>query len=75
MTTESPDDLVPIATFKTPIEGELAKIRLESEGIPSYLGNEATIGVMPFLANGLGGVTIQVIRKHAARAREILNVE
>lgn len=68
------EDLVTIGKFDSPMLAELAKARLESEGIRSYLGNEMAVGVMPFLSSGLGGVSLQVAPADAERAREILSV-
>jgi Putative prokaryotic signal transducing protein len=66
------EDLVTIATFSSTVEGEIAKSRLESEGIASFLGNELASGMMPFLGPGLGGVSLHVKSEDAARAKEIL---
>ena len=70
--TQDKGDLVTIATFPGPVEAEIAKSRLESEGIPSFLGNELASGMMPFLKPGLGGVSLQVARDDVERAKEIL---
>ncbi len=66
------NDLVTIATFTSTVDAELAKSRLESEGIAAMLGNELASGMMPFLGAGLGGVSLQVAQHDAERAREIL---
>ena len=70
--TQNKDDLVTIATFAGPVEAEIAKSQLESEGITSFLGNELASGMMPFLKPGLGGVSLQVAQHDVKRAREIL---
>ncbi|WP_394822535.1 putative signal transducing protein [Pendulispora albinea] len=66
------EDLVVVATFGTVAEAELAKEILGNEGISAFLGNEMAAGLMPYLASGLGGITLQVQRQHAPRARGIL---
>ena len=66
------DDLVTIATFSSTVDAELAKSRLESEGISAALGNELASGLMPFLGPGLGGVTLQVANHDVERAKEVL---
>ncbi len=70
--SEAPDDLVTIMKFPSPVDAEIAKSRLESEGIPAFLGNELASGMMPFLSSGLGGVSLQVAAHDAERAKEIL---
>jgi len=67
-----PDELVTVATFQTPVEAELAKERLELEGITAFLKNEMAVGVMPYLGSALGGIELQVPERDAAAAREIL---
>jgi hypothetical protein len=66
------DDLVTIATFSSTVDAELAKSRLESEGINVALGNELASGLMPYLGSGLGGVTLQVANHDVERAKEVL---
>lgn len=68
----STEDLVVVARFGTPAEAELAKEMLGNEGIVAFLGNELAVGVMPYLSSGLGGITLQVQDKDAARARALL---
>lgn len=65
-------DLVTVATFPDLPEAELAKERLESEGIQAFVLHENTAGVMPFLTPGSGGIHVQVGNADAERAREIL---
>jgi len=70
-----PDDLVTVAAFATPVEAGLAKNRLESEGIPVFLNEEATAGWFAFFGPALGGVKIQVAPEHLEKAQEILEKE
>jgi Putative prokaryotic signal transducing protein len=64
--------LVTVATFTTPVEAEMARVRLERLGIQAFLGNAVAVGVMPFLGNDLGGISLQVLEKDAEQARELL---
>jgi hypothetical protein len=65
-------DLVTIATFPDVPEAELAKERLQLEGIDAWVFAENTAGLMPFLNPATGGIRLQVEPKDADRAREIL---
>jgi Putative prokaryotic signal transducing protein len=65
-------DLVTVASFPDSAEAELAKERLELEGIPAFVIGAQTAGVMPFLTAPTGGVRLQVAPVHVARAREVL---
>jgi hypothetical protein len=66
------ETLVTVASFTTPVEAEMARVRLERLGIPAFLGNSIAVGVMPFLGNDLGGISLQVLEKDAEQARELL---
>ncbi|MDB4993811.1 MAG: phosphatidylinositol-4-phosphate 5-kinase [Myxococcaceae bacterium] len=66
------ETLVTVATFTTPVEAEMARVRLERLGIPAFLGNAIAVGVMPYLGNDLGGISLQVLEKDAEQARELL---
>jgi Putative prokaryotic signal transducing protein len=65
-------DLVTVAAFPDTAEAELAKERLELEGIEAFVIGAQTAGVMPFLTGPTGGVRLQVAPQDADRAREIL---
>jgi hypothetical protein len=66
------ETLVTVATFTTPVEAEMARVRLERLGIRAFLGNAIAVGVMPFLGNDLGGISLQVLETDAEQARELL---
>jgi hypothetical protein len=65
-------DLVTVASFPDAAEAQLAKERLELEGIPAFVIGAQTAGVMPFLTGPTGGVRLQVAPGHVERAREVL---
>jgi hypothetical protein len=65
------DELVTVATFPDVAEAELAKERLESEGINAFVPDALAGGVMPYLAQSTG-VRVQVKADDAERAREVL---
>jgi hypothetical protein len=64
-------DLVTVATFPDVSEAQLARERLELEGIRAFVLGAQTAGVMPYLA-GASGVAVQVAPVDVDRAREIL---
>ncbi len=66
------DDLVTAASFGDASEAELARERLELEGIRAFVIGAQTAGVMPFLTSPTGGVRVQVNPLDLERAREIL---
>lgn len=67
--------LITIASFDHPIEANLAKTRLEAEGIECVLTNEHIAGMNWVWAPTIGGVGLQVRESDARRALEILEGE
>jgi hypothetical protein len=66
------EDLVTVAAFPDVAEAELAKDRLELEGIRAFVIDAQTAGVMPYLTGASGGVRVQVAPADLERAREVL---
>jgi hypothetical protein len=66
------DELVTVASYSDAPEAELAKERLELEGIRAFAIDAQSAGLMPFLASTSGRVRVQVEPKDLERAREIL---
>ena len=63
-------ELVTIERYNDTLEGDLAKTRLDSAGITSFLvGENAAL----LYGNGLGGLQLQVSPKDEEDARSILN--
>ena len=67
--------LITIASFDHPLEANLAKSRLEAEGIECVLTNEHIAGMNWVWAPTIGGVGLQVLEADARRALEILEGE
>jgi hypothetical protein len=65
------DELVTVATFSDIAEAELARERLELEGVRAFVLDAQTAGVMPYLT-GSTGIRLQVEPASADLAREIL---
>ena len=70
MTDNSHDqpELVTLAEFPEPMEAEMAKLRLESAGIDTFLSGENAA----ILAPGLGPLQLQVKPEDETDARAIL---
>ncbi len=65
-------DLVTIATFPDGPEAQLARERLELEGITAFVLDDGAAGVMPYMTPATGGVRLQVAPADERKAREIL---
>ena len=65
-------DLVTVGSFPDVAEAQLAKERLETEGIRAFVIDAQTAGVLPFLTPASGGVRVQVAPADEPRAREVL---
>ena len=52
--------LLTIARFGTPFQANMAKNRLEAEGIPAFLADEQTVGNLLLYGAVLGGVKLLV---------------
>ena len=63
---------VTIATFTHPIEANIAKNLLDTEGIWSFIADENINRLYPFLT---GGIRLQVRQPDAERACELLNTK
>jgi hypothetical protein len=72
-TAVSTDDEAIVAAFDTILEAELARGRLESEGIGARIVDGNTVGVAQHLSLALGGVKIAVARSEFEAARAVLS--
>jgi len=62
-----------IATYSFPYEAQIARARLDSEGIPAFVADEQTINMQWLYSNALGGVRLQVPQQFAEQAHGILS--
>lgn len=69
----SDDGLVTILRVSRPLDAQLARARLESEGIEVFIPDEQTATIDPLLIDAIGGVRVQVRLSQAARAKAILD--
>jgi hypothetical protein len=66
-------ELTTVATFANSAEADLAKERLELEGIKAFVMGATTANVVPHVSSGQM-LAVQVATDRAAEAREILGV-
>ena len=62
-----------MATFSNTAEADLARERLELEGIRAFVLGSVTASVVPHISD-LGEIALQVATEDAERAREALNI-
>lgn len=68
----STDDEHVVAAFDTLMEAELARGRLESEGIGARIVDGNTVGIAQHLSGALGGAKVVVAESDLAAARAVL---
>ncbi len=59
---------VTLLTFEFPQDAQVAKLRLEADGIIVFLKDELTVQTDNFLSNAIGGVKLQVLEKDFEKA-------
>lgn len=64
--------LVTLASFSTPVEAEIARGLLLSEGIEAFLRDHQTVSVAPHLSGVIGGVRLEVLESEAEQAQVVL---
>lgn len=69
------EELVFVASFLWPLDANLAKSRLEADGLTCYLFDEMTITMNWLYSHALHGVKLYVKAGDLERAREILNCQ
>ncbi|HLD35439.1 MAG TPA: hypothetical protein VJC37_01860 [Planctomycetota bacterium] len=72
---ESKERVVTVGQYIHLIDAQFAQMRLESEGIEVYLGDDNLILMDPLYSLAIGGVRIQVRSSDALRARELLELK
>jgi hypothetical protein len=64
-----------VAVFRDVLDAELARSKLQSQGIDAQLADCATIGVSWNYSNALGGVKVQVRSSQIAQASKALRAD
>jgi hypothetical protein len=68
-------DLVMVARIYDPLEAEMLRGRLESEGIPAMVADTLTAQTNPFYKLAIGGVRVMVPEAYLAQARDIVRAD
>lgn len=72
---EGPGELVAVASFTAAHEAELARTKLQAEGLLAFVWDAATVNADPLLSVAVRGVKVAVPARDAGRARSILGPE
>jgi hypothetical protein len=79
MKAQQPDDpgdyLIVINRYYSVPDAELARGRLESEGIPAFVFDENMVSAQWLYSQAIGGMRLMVRAQDAAKAAEILSLE
>ena len=73
VTVEEPDDLITLFRYGTPLEAHLARTKLESKNIESYVIDEHMISLFPTRDIGWGGVKLKIKKSEVRKALRVLN--
>lgn len=64
--------LVTIDTFSNPHQADMAKLVLDTVGIPSVFDNRNTVEMDWLLSNAIGHIRLQVLEQDVERAQQAL---
>ena len=67
--------MVTIASFSFPYEAQIARGKLESEGVPAVVADEHTINMQWLYSDAIGGVKVQVPGHFVDQARQVLGAD
>ncbi len=70
-----PEEWISLIIPKNPVEAEIIKGKLESEGIPVFLKKEAIGRIYGITTDGLGEIKVLVPKNLAKKAKEILKTK
>lgn len=69
---DRPPRWVPVASYSHPAEAHIARQKMESEGIESYLDNENLVATDFLLSNATGGIKLMVREPDVPAAEAVL---
>jgi hypothetical protein len=67
--------LVPVRTFRDPVDAHLQRVALEAADIPAFVADEHVVGVQWLYSTAIGGVKLLVDSEHVEAARRVLAVD
>lgn len=67
------DKVIIIEEYDNPHRADMARLRLEAEGIPVFLENRFIVETDWFLANAVGNIRLQVPEAFVEHARQVLS--
>lgn len=67
--------LIPVAVFRTRLEADLAKLRLDSVGLRSFISADDAGGMRPGVFSYSPGVELIVREQDLEKAKEALNTD
>lgn len=65
---------VVVAKYSFPLDANIAKASLESEGIPAHIADEHTVNMQWLYSDAVGGVRLFVPEQFEVEAKTILNL-
>jgi hypothetical protein len=72
---ETPEKIIVLKWFNSPIDANLAKTKLDAYGIPNFLGSENFGQLYPNILGHTYGISLHVFERDRERAIEILDHE
>ena len=63
-----------VSKYLFPLDANIAKASLESEGIPAHIADEHTVNMQWLYSNAIGGVRLFVPEEFEAEAKAILDI-
>lgn len=66
------DDLVTVATFRSPQEASIAKAALSNEGVDAFIQGAESSSMLSYYGSSVAGANLQVRQSEAARAVSLL---
>ena len=67
-------NFVVVSKYSFPLDANIAKASLESEGIPAHIADEHTVNMQWLYSNAIGGVRLFVPEEFEAEAKAILDI-
>ena len=70
--SKNPEKIITLKTFTFPHEAHLAKAKLESFNIPTFIQDQHLVGMNIWYSQAIGGIKLQVFDSDYELAEEIL---